>query len=158
MTPLTTVHVVVAICGLALGLAALRFPNGSPRHRRIGKGYLLCWLGIAITGFALGADTPAISPFEILTAVGLGFVALGYGTLLLRRRIGPRWKRHHYVWMSTSVAALIVTAANQILLQALGLYPRWLFWALVLSPFLVLPWLHAKLDRRYGMAPAREPG
>ena len=150
---LAAVHVVSALAGLLLGIAALRFPNGTPRHRAIGKGYLLAWGGIGASGFALGADNPAVSPFEVLTVVGLLFVVLAYGAVLLRRRIGRQWLRYHYLWMTTSLAALVVTSLNQTILQLVGPYPPWLFWALVLSPFLYMPTLHRRLDERYGFAP-----
>ena len=153
---LTAVHVASALAGLVLGAAALRFPNGTPRHRVIGKGYLLAWVGIGASGFALGADSPSLSPFEVLTVVGLLFVALAYGAVLFRRRIGRRWLRYHYLWMTTSLAALVVTAINQTLLQTVGPYPQWLFWAIVLSPFAYMPTLHRRLDERYGFARQRE--
>ena len=153
---LTILHVCSALAGLALGIAALRFPNGTPVHRRIGKGYLLAWVGIGASGFALGADSTSISPFEILTVVGLLFVVLAYGAVLFRRRIGRQWLRYHYRWMTTSLAALVVTAMNQTLLQTVGLYPRWLFWALVLSPFVYMPALHRRLDEQYGFARRKE--
>ena len=153
---LTAVHVASALAGLVLGAAALRFPNGTPRHRAIGKGYLLAWVGIGASGFALGADSPSLSPFEVLTVVGLLFVALAYGAVLFRRRIGRRWLRYHYLWMTTSLAALVVTAINQTLLQTVGPYPQWLFWAIVLSPFAYMPTLHRRLDERYGFARQRE--
>lgn len=146
------VHVVTAVAGLVLGFAALRFPNGTPRHRRIGRAYLLAWAGIGTSGFILGADSPVISPFEVLTVVGLVTVAVAYGAVLLRRRIGRNWMRYHYSWMTASLAALIVTSVNQTLLQTVGAYPRVIFWALVLSPFLFMPRLHRRLDRQYGFA------
>ena len=151
---LTVLHICSAVAGLALGIAALRFPNGTRTHRRIGKGYLAAWVGIGASGFALGADSPSVSPFEVLTVIGLLFVAAAYGAVLFRRRIGRRWLRYHYVWMTTSLAALVVTALNQTLLQTVGAYPRWVFWALVLSPFAYMPALHRRLDRRFGLAPA----
>ncbi len=109
-----------------------------------------------MSGFALGSDSPSVSPFEILTVVGLLFVSLAYGAVLVRRRIGRRWLRYHYLWMTTSLAALVVTAINQTLLQTVGAYPRWLFWAIVLSPFLYLPALHRRLDEQYGLARRKE--
>jgi hypothetical protein len=146
---LVITHVLSAVTGLGLGFAALKFPNGTPRHRAIGKAYLVAWVVIACTGFALGADTPELSAFEILTMLGFGCVAFAYAMVLLRRRIGPRWLRLHYVWMSASVAALVVTSVNQTILQTWGEYPRWMFFALVFSPVLILPVYHRALDRRF---------
>jgi len=153
---LIATHVVSALAGLGLGFAALAFPNGSPRHRAIGKAYLGAWLAVATSGCILGADAPALSAFEILTIVGLGCVAFAYAAVRLRRRIGPRWLRWHYVWMSASVAALIVTSVNQTILQTWGPYPRWMFWALVLSPVAILPAYHRALDRRFQPSASRD--
>jgi uncharacterized membrane protein len=146
---LTALHVLLALAGLGLGFAALRLPKGDARHRAIGTTYIAAWLGIATTGLLLGADTPSVSPFEVLTLLGLGCVAAAYAAVRLRRRIGPRWLRWHYVWMSASVAALVVTSANQTILQTWGPYPRWMFWGLVLSPVAILPWYHRHLDRTF---------
>ncbi|MBA3853973.1 MAG: hypothetical protein C0503_06130 [Gemmatimonas sp.] len=147
--PLVLTHVLSALAGLILGVAALTFPNGSPRHRAIGKAYLGAWLTVATSGFLLGADTPALSTFEILTMLGVGCVAFAFAAVRLRRRIGPRWLRWHYVWMSASIAALVITSVNQTILQTWGPYPRWLFWALVLAPIAILPPYHRALDRRF---------
>lgn len=147
---LAATHIVSALSGLLLGAAALREPNGTTRHRQIGKLYLLAWTGIASTGFALGADTPSISAFEVLTVVGVTFVAGAYAAVRFRRHIGSRWLRLHYTWMTASLAALVVTGLNQLLLLAVPDYPRWLFWTLMISPFVVLPPAHARLDRRFG--------
>lgn len=153
---LVSLHIAAALVGLGLGFANLRQPDGGPRHRARGTAYLAAWLCVATTGLALGADTPALSAFEILTLVGLGCVAFAYAAVRFRRRIGRRWLRWHYVWMSASVAALVVTSVNQTLLQTWGPYPRWMFWALVLSPVFVLPTYHRGLDRRF--LPAIAPG
>ena len=154
---LTAFHVVSALGGLLVGVAAVREPNGTPRHRALGKTYLLAWGGIAGTGFALGADTPSLSAFEFLTVVGLGLVAGAYVAVRWRRRIGSGWLRWHYVLMTASLAALVVTGLNQLILLAMPAYPRWLFWMLMATPFAVLPPLHARLDRRFlsGARPAR---
>ena len=146
---LSIIHVVSALTALVLGVWAVREPNGTPRHRRIGMGYLIAWSGIAASGFALGADTPAISAFEVLTVVGVALVASAFGAVRWRRRLGPRWLRLHYVLMTASLAALVVTGVNQLLIQTLPAYPRWLFWVLMLSPFAVLPAWHARLDQRF---------
>lgn len=146
---LAAIHVVSALGGLLVGGAALREPNGTPRHRALGKAYLLAWGGIAGTGFALGADTPAISAFEILTVVGAGLVAGAYAAVRWRRTVGPAWLRWHYVLMTASLAALVVTGLNQLLILARPDHPRWIFWALMLSPFASLPPLHARLDKRF---------
>ncbi len=150
---LTVIHVVSALGALALGVAAVREPNGTPRHRAIGKAYLLAWTGIAASGFALGADTAAISAFEVLTCVGIALVGGAWAAVRWRRRLGPGWLRVHYVLMTASLAALVVTGLNQVLLLARPDYPRWQFWMLMLAPFAVLPPLHARLDRRFAPRP-----
>jgi hypothetical protein len=151
---LVVTHIAGALAGLALGMRAVRAPLGSRAHRRAGYGYLAAWVTLASTGFALGADDTSISAFEALTAVGLGFVALAFGAVRFRRRLGARWLRAHVRWMTASYASLAVATVNQLLLQTVGDYPRWLFWGLVLSPFLVLPRWNRRLEARPGLARA----
>lgn len=148
-TVIVVVHVCTATLALGTGIAAYTFRNNTPRHRRLGIGYIAGWIGFAVTGLILGARDPAISVFEVLTVLGAVFVGLGLGTVKRRDAIGPAWITWHYRWMLTSLAFVVIATINQLLLQAGWRLPLWAFIGLSLTPFLVIPRLVDRLDRRY---------
>jgi len=148
-TVVLTLHVMSALTALIAGLSAYLFPNGSKPHRRAGRGYLWGWGIFAPTGLWLGAARPEISAFEILTVLGLCAVLIGVLALRRKRRLGPVWRHHHLRWMIISYAFVVVASLNQLLNQLNVSQPAWLFWLLVVAPFLVLPPLIRRVRARY---------
>lgn len=140
---------------LITGALALTFPNGTPRHRIIGKAYLAAWLVLAPCGLMLGLRRPGISAFEVLTWLGLAQVAYAYGVIFFRKRIGRTWVQKHYSGMVGSMAGLVVATVNQVLPQLGVEYPLWVFLLMAASPFLWVPFVIRWLDRRHGFAPAK---
>jgi len=115
----------------------------------MGRLYVAAWLVFGTTGMYLGGIRPGISPFEVLTLVGAGFVGVALYVLWRRRQIGPQWKRHHYRAMLTSYAFVAVATVNQILIHAGLEYPLWVFGLIAIVPFFVLPTVRRRLDRTY---------
>lgn len=150
-TIIVVAHVVGAVGALVAGILAFTFRKGTPRHRLIGKTYLIMWGIIALTGFMLGADlTPSV--FEIATAYGVFSTGMAYWVVLKRKQIGPTWLPKHYGWMLGSMAALIVATINQVLPRMGIEYPIWVFVLLAVSPAFIIPLIQRRLDRRYGFA------
>lgn len=143
------VHIGAAVGALITGVLAVRFPNGTRAHRRLGKAYMGMWITLFVGGVIIGWGRPGISAFEVLNALGMSFVTLGYALIPLRRRIGPRWVSLHYICMLTSLAFIIVAAANQMLPRIGVPYPWWGLVVLSILPFFVIPPYVARLDRRY---------
>lgn len=143
------VHIGGAVGALLTGFFALRFPNGTRRHRQLGKAYVAAWSSLFISGVIIGARHPGISVFDVLNILGFSFVLLGYGLVLFRRRLGHRWLSLHYNCMITSLAFIVVATANQ-LLPRLGItYPWWSLIILSSLPFFVIPPYIAWLNQRY---------
>lgn len=161
-TTLVLLHITGALSALITGFLAFIYPNGTRRHRLIGKIYLVAWAVLAGAGFALGARDPRISVFEIATAFGVFSTGYAYAMVLLRKRIGRAWLPRHYNWMMSSMAGLLIATANQ-LLPRLGVqYPLWVFVLMCCSPALIIPLYRRRLDRRYGFSkqrpqPTRQP-
>ena len=157
-TIIVVAHVVSAVGALVAGLLAFTFTKGTPRHRLIGKTYVAMWVGIAVTGYTLGADL-TISVFEIATAFGVFSTAKAYWVVLKRKQIGPHWMAKHYEWILSSMAALVVATINQVVPRMGIEYPIWVFVALAISPAFIIPFIQRRLDRRYGFAKSttREP-
>lgn len=148
-TIIVWIHIAAAVGALLAGPLAIRFPNGSPRHRIIGRGYVSSWLIFGTTGLYLGMLHPGISPFEVLTVIGAMFVGYGLYVLWRRRTVGPQWKRTHYRAMLISYAFVAVATTNQVLLHAGLEYSLWVFGLISLLPFAVLPSIRRRLDRVY---------
>lgn len=144
------IHIAFAVVALVAGPLAVRFPNGTPRHRAAGRFYLGAWILFGTTGYYLGALHPGITPFEVLNVLGAGFVLSALYAIWRREQIGRRWKRWHYRSMLTSYAFVAVATVNQVLIRAGFEYSLWVFAALALSPFLVLPRMVRRLDETYG--------
>jgi uncharacterized membrane protein len=143
-------HVVGACGALLTGFWALNVPNGTPRHRLLGKLYLVMWFLLASAGVAIGWGRPGISVFEILNLLGAVCVAVAYGAVVVRRQLGRMWLHHHYNYMVSSLAFLVIATINQVLPRLGITYPIWVFFLMVASPSLVIPWYIRRLDRRYG--------
>lgn len=145
------IHVLAAILAVGAGPLAVRFPNGTPRHRTLGRLYVAAWVVFGTTGLYLGGIRPGISPFEILTVLGAGFVGVALYVLWRRQRIGPSWKRHHYRAMLISYAFVAIATLNQVLIHAGLEYPLWVFGLIALLPFAVLPRIRRRLDQQYAV-------
>lgn len=143
------VHIIGGIGALSTGFLALRFPNGTLLHRRLGKAYLAAWGALFVTGIIIGGRRPGVSVFDILNMLGFGAVLLGYSLVLFRRRLGQWWLSLHYNCMITSLSFVVVATANQ-LLPRLGItYPWWGVIVLGVLPFFVIPPYIARLNQRY---------
>lgn len=148
MDALVAFHVVSASTALIAGFTAVTLQRKAPLHRMAGKVYLLAWLGFAASAYALGARRPEISPFEIITTIGIFFTLRAYWAVLNRKKLGKRWLSLHYDNMLSSLAFVCIATLNQILFRIFDL-PQWSFWILVALPFFVLPIYAKKLNRLY---------
>lgn len=154
---LVTLHITGAIGGLITGTLAFVYPNGTPKHRIIGKTYLAMWVLIAVTGFIFGMEDLRPSPFEIATAFSIFCVVKAYMAIVRRKKLGRIWLKQHYGWMLGSMAGLVIATVNQVLPRLGITYPIWVFIAMAVSPAFILPLIQRRLDRRYGFAKEAAP-
>jgi hypothetical protein len=142
-------HVLAAILALLTGIGALVFPNGTKTHKRLGIGYLAAWALVGGTGIFFVARPPHVRAFGVCLGLGVICTAIAWTFVLFRKRIGKSWLRGHYLFMLCSLAALLGPSTNQ-LLWNLGLeYPKWVFYALVVAPWAVVPFGKRWLDARF---------
>ncbi|WP_110514127.1 DUF2306 domain-containing protein [Herpetosiphon llansteffanensis] len=148
-------HIIGALVALGTGLAAYRWQNGTNIHRWIGKGYLLGWVTLFSTGIIISRQ--GITAPDVLNGLGMASASFAYGVIFLRKRLGRRWLRLHYQWMSQSYAFVCVATLNQ-LIARMGIEINfWIFAAEVSLPFFILPYVGKKLDQRYGFASKPKP-
>ena len=155
-TVVVLTHAASAASAIIAGVLALTYPNGTPRHHLFGKLYLLCWSLLVIGGAIIGSWHPGFSIFQLINLLGFISVLIAYSIILARERIGPTWLHHHYNWMVTSMAFLVVGTIHVLLRHAFGWVPDWLFVAMVAAAAPTTSWYVRRLDRRYGY-PKRRP-
>jgi uncharacterized membrane protein len=149
-TAVVTIHSVGAIGALITGFLALRFPNGTPRHRAIGKLYLLCWSLLTSGGAIIGSWNPGFSVFELLNLLGLLCVLTGYCMIMFRKRIGHAWRHLHYNWMAISVTFLVNGTINVVMRHTLGGVSMWFFYLTIVVAAFATNWYVRQVDQRYG--------
>jgi len=149
-TIIVTTHVAGAIGALITGFLALKFPNGTPRHRTLGKLYMLCWALLTIGGAIIGSWNAGFSVFELMNLIGFLCVVMAYCMIVFRKRIGHAWRHYHYNWMITSIAFLIVGTINVVLRHTLGGVPMWFFYLTVVVAAVATNWYVRRVDRQYG--------
>jgi hypothetical protein len=157
-TIVVIVHATAAAGALIAGGLALTFPNGTPRHRLAGKLYLLCWSLLVVGGALIGSWHPGFSIFQVMNLLGFSSVLIAYSAIALRRQIGPAWLHHHFNWMVTSMAFLVVGTSNVVMRHAFGGAPMWLFVLTAIAAAPTTSWYVRKLDRRYGQLRERPAG
>lgn len=161
---LVALHVVAALATIAAGIIAVRTAPGGRTHRRAGLAYVAGWLTLGLAGATLGVRHPGVSPFEVLNAIGLTLVALGYAPAAvptlrtpLNRHDRRGWLRWHLRCLVASIPFLFVAGANQVL-PLLGMrYSMLGLWGATACAALATPLLGRRLLRRHGLLPVTRP-
>lgn len=115
-TLLGTVHALVAMLGIGLGLVQFCRRKGDAVHRVVGYAYV---------GAMLLADAAALTVFQFtgkLNVLHVGAIAnlicIGFGVwAVLRRPRRPSWRLRHYIWMSWSYVGLLAAAATELVVR-----------------------------------------
>lgn len=153
-----TVHVALGFAGFILGAIALTLPKfgrASRWHRRTGRAYALCMVGMA----ALSVPLSVRASNYLLLTIGLltlGWVAGGWVALRLalrarqsNRQTFGRMLRMHIILMSSSyIGAWTAFLVN---VRPLGSGPL-LFWVYALGPTVVGSVFIARASARFANA------
>lgn len=139
MSPLGTVHTVFAFLAIAAGAVVCLLPKGTRWHRTWGHVYATTMAGLLVTALFIYRLTGSFGPFHAFALVGGATLAMGLGTVLLRRPRGG-WMEAHATWMSWSYVGLLAAFAAESLTRfvmprvapLLREHELWgLFWGLV---------------------------
>lgn len=114
MSALGTVHTVFAFLAIASGAAVCLLPKGTRWHRTLGHAYSTCMGGLLVTALFIYRLTGSFGVFHVLALLGGATLAMGMGTVLLRRPRG-RWMESHAYWMSWSYVGLMAAFAAETL-------------------------------------------
>jgi len=120
LTALGLLHALVGIGALALGLTMVLQPKGTPRHRRIGQGYVLAMLLLNVTALSIYHLFGRFGPFHVASVISLATICAGFVPVLLRRpRIG--WMDLHAHFMCWSYVGLVAAFFAEVGVRMPGL-------------------------------------
>jgi uncharacterized membrane protein len=130
--PLGLIHVASGVAALVLGAAVILSRKGTPRHRWIGRGYLLALLALNGTSLAIYEVFGRLGPFHWLAMVSLATLAGGY---LAALRKAPGWMPRHAYFMCGSYVGLAAASVVEVASRV----PGWSFGrSVVLSSLVVI--------------------
>lgn len=105
------IHIVAAVSAMGLGIAVLAMPKGTPRHKLMGRTWVVLMAVVAIGSFSIKTlDGDSFSPIHVLSVITL--VSMTYSIYMIRR--GNR--RAH-------VAAMIGCFIGAVVAGAFTLHP-----------------------------------
>ena len=132
---LIVAHAAAGIAAFALGAFALRARKRRGRHTRAGDAYFWVMVPLLVSGIAIGAGDPAISPFEIAVIPTGGPLLLGYwaGKRRPRKFLGQSWLTLHIAGMGGSFIGVVTAGAFQ------SVYPLLPDHALTMTATFALP-------------------
>jgi uncharacterized membrane protein len=115
LSELGWIHAVACLCALAAGAIVLGGPKGTPRHRSVGRLYLVSMLVTNVT--ALGIYRNGVFFFPHWFAVA-ALIAITIGLVCVRLRL-PRayWRNVHLTCMVASYYMLIGGGVNEVFLR-----------------------------------------
>lgn len=113
-------HTLACIVALPTGLALLAMPKGTPRHRRLGRWYLISMVIGSVTALGLFAPIQGIAPgfnrFHGMAVITL--IALGVAYVGARRQAKAPWAYAHPAGMIVSYYMLIGALINEVFSRA----------------------------------------
>jgi uncharacterized membrane protein len=121
LTGLGLIHVAFGVSALALGLTMLLQPKGTPRHRRIGQGYVLAMLFLNLTALSIYHLFGRFGPFHVASLISLATICAGFVPVFIRRpRIG--WMDLHAHFMCWSYGGLVAAFLAEVGVRTPGLH------------------------------------
>lgn len=130
--PIGLVHVLAALAALVLGAVVVALRKGNPRHRWLGRAYLLSMLALNATALSVYELFGGFGPFHGLSLFSLATVLSAYAAV---RRRKPGWKMRHAYFMTGSYVGLVAAAVAEVASRV----PGWSFSAaVVVSSALVI--------------------
>lgn len=119
------IHTLACIIAFPAGLAVLAMMKGTPRHKRIGRWYLVAMVVASLTALGLYAPIQGIEPgfnrFHWIAVATLAALALGYvGARRQRRAV---WAYLHPLGMVVSYYMLVGGGINEAFSRIYALQP-----------------------------------
>lgn len=117
---LGALHVVLALLALLCGSMVLLLRKGSTTHRWLGRGYLLCMLGLNASALGIYELFGGFGAFHWLALFSLATILAGWLSARGRR---PGWRQRHAYIMCGSYVGLIAASAAEVATRV----PGWSF-------------------------------
>ena len=116
---LGTVHTVLAIASLTLGIMVFLQQKGGGRHRLFGYLYACALLLVNSSALLIYEESSGLGPFHILALISLATLSGGFVPAFLRWP-GDSWLEAHAYFMSWSYVGLVAAGAAQMVTMLVG--------------------------------------
>ena len=120
MSNLAFIHTIAGFLALGFGFFMVLSRKGTQIHRRMGHFYFISMIGLTTTAYPI-ITADGFSIFYILSTNALVLTLMGYGAVLLRRKL-KSWYYWHYHGMYWSFAGLMGATANEIVVHVQPIY------------------------------------
>ena len=115
LSSLGWVHTVACLCALSAGAIMLVGPKGTPRHRSIGRLYLIAMLVLNVTALGIYRNGVFFFPHWFAVAALIA-IAIGFACVRFRRPLAY-WRNVHLTCMVASYYMLIGGGVNEVFLR-----------------------------------------
>ncbi len=126
-SPTSVFHVSVALLAVGFGTGVLLFRKGTPRHRRVGYGYVVCMVLVNLTAFRLFY---LFGDFGIVHVGAIASLLMLSGGISMAVYRPVNWLVWHYRLMSASVTGLYAAGLVE---STYRLFPALFFWPVCLG-------------------------
>jgi uncharacterized membrane protein len=147
-----TIHTVLALFGIIVGLIQLLRPKRGASHRARGYAFVYAMLvadGAAMLIFQFMGRLNILHAGAILNLVCVVLAVVP----VLRSPRPPNWKNQHYYWISWSYVGLLAAAATELLVRGIHPATRAEAWAMTAAMSLIVTAIGHTLIKRYRPAP-----
>ena len=108
--PIGLAHLVTALLAIVVGLLIVLSKKGTPRHRWLGRAYVVLIIMINVTAFLIYELFGTFGLFHWMAVLSLLTVLIGYFPARARK---PGWRSQHAFFMSGSYVGLIAAFAAE---------------------------------------------
>lgn len=157
LTPAGTIHAVLAMFCIAVGLIQLLRPKRGPTHRA--RGYAFAYAALVADGTAMLVYrfTGQFNIFHVGAIVNFVFVVLAIVPLLRNPR-PANWKLQHYHFIAWSYVGLIAAAVTELIVRTSHLATMDLAWAVTSVTAITVTAIGYVLIERYRPPSPPSPG
>jgi uncharacterized membrane protein len=157
LTPVGTIHSLLAMFCIAIGLIQLLRPKRGPTHRARGYAFVYAALVADGTAMLVYRFTGQFNIFHVGAIVNFVFVVLAIVPLLRNPR-PANWKLQHYHFIAWSYVGLIAAAVTEFIVRISHLATRDLAWAVTSVTAITVTAIGYVLIERYRPPSHPSPG
>jgi uncharacterized membrane protein len=147
-----TLHTVLALFGIVVGLIQLLRPKRGAGHRARGYAFVYAMLVADAAALLVFQFTGHFNILHAGAILNLVCVVLALVPVLRSPR-PANWKNQHYYWMGWSYVGLLAAAATELVVRSIHLATRGEAWAVTAAMSLIVTAIGYVLIERYRPTP-----